>query len=76
MLDKAIEVMKNELECVKRNGECNQTCEECNLVYKCDELVEVYEWIIDQMEKQKKIINKINRTPAEINLLRRYNILN
>ena len=50
MIDKAIEVMKNKLECVKRNGECNQTCEEYNLVYKCDELVEIYEWVIKYLE--------------------------
>ena len=73
MIDKAIEVMKNELECVKRNGACNQTCEECNLVYKCDELVEVYEWVIKVLEKKKQS-QLINR-PAEYNLLRRYDII-
>jgi hypothetical protein len=75
MIDKAIDVLKLELESIKQNGECDCSCEECGLIYKCDELVEVYEWVIDQLEKQKSIIDKINEfTPAETNLLRRYDI--
>lgn len=70
MLDRAIEVMKIELECVKQNVKCNQSCEECNLIYKCDELVEVYEWIINELEwkKQLQLVNK----PAEDALINWY----
>ena len=69
MIDKAIKVMENELECVKRNGECNQTCEECNLIYKCDELVKVYEWVIKILKQKKQL--QLNK-PAEDALINWY----
>lgn len=59
MIDKAIEVMESELECVKQNGKCNQSCEECNLIYKCDELVEVYEYVISILKDKKISVKEI-----------------
>ena len=75
-IEKAILIMRNKLECVKSADECDRHCEDCSLVMEAEDIIECYEWIIDQMEKQKKIVDKINRTPATTNLLRRYNILN
>ena len=75
-IEKAILIMRNELECAKAADECDRHCEDCPLAMEAEDIIECYEWIIDQMEKQKKIIDKINNTPATMNLLRRYNILN
>lgn len=75
-IEKAILIMRNELECAKSTDECDRHCEDCPLVMEAEDIIECYEWIIDQMEKQKKIVDKINNTPATTNLLRRYNILN
>jgi len=54
-IEKAIEVLKLELESIKQNGECDCSCEECGLIYKCDELVKVYEWVIKHLEMEKNI---------------------
>lgn len=56
MLDKAIEVMKNELECVKRAGECDRHCEDCDLLMDADEIISVYEWIIRDLKYTKAIL--------------------
>lgn len=75
-IEKAILIMRNELECIKEADKCDRHCEDCSLVMEAEDIIECYEWIIDQMEKQNKIINKINNTPVTMNLFRGYNILN
>ena len=76
MIDKAIEVMKDELE-KKKTGKkiCECFCEKCNAFYKCDELIEAYEYVISILEEEKisarEVMKMIER---DINKLARIDI--
>jgi hypothetical protein len=63
-IDKAILIMRNELECVKRADKCDRHCEDCPLVMKAEDIIECYKWIIDQLEKQKRIVDELCKKPA------------
>lgn len=54
---RAIELLKIERECVNRNNQpfgknCSRECGKCDLVQNTDELLEMYDFVIDVMEKQ------------------------
>ena len=51
-IDKAILIMRNELECVKSADECDRHCEDCPLAMEAEDIIECYEWIIDRFEKE------------------------
>lgn len=55
MVDKAIKVMKNELECVKKADKCDRHCEDCPLVMEAEDIIEVYKWIIKILEDKKQL---------------------
>ena len=59
MVDKAIEVMKNELECVKKADKCDRHCEDCPLVMEAEDIIEVYEWIINKLEWEVDIVDAL-----------------
>lgn len=52
---RAIELLKIERECVNRNNQpfgmnCSRECSKCDLVQNTDELLEMYDFVIDAME--------------------------
>lgn len=52
---RAIELLKIERECVNRNNQpfgmnCNRECGKCDLLQNTDELIEMYDFVIDAME--------------------------
>ena len=53
---RAIELLKIERECVNRNNQdcilCDRQCDKCDLVQSAEELLEMYDFVIDAMEKQ------------------------
>ena len=54
--DKAIELLKIERECVNRNNQpfgknCDRNCGKCDLVQNTEELLEMYDYVIEAMEK-------------------------
>lgn len=64
-----LEVIENELECIKRANKCDRHCENCSLVMDAKLLIEVYEWLIaslkvarelEEQEKYKEDIITIN----------------
>lgn len=59
MISKAIEVMKNELECVKRADKCDRHCEDCPLMMDAEDIIEVYEWIIKKLKKRREAERKM-----------------
>lgn len=61
MIDKAIEVLESELECIGQNGCCDRSCDDCDLAIKCSELEAVYEWVIDLLKEKKKIEEELKR---------------
>ena len=48
-LDRAIELMKIERECVSRDW-CNRKCEICDLVQKEEDLIAAYDMVIKTLE--------------------------
>ena len=52
-LNRAVELMKIELSCVRRNedGKCDRDCASCDLVQQTPELIEMYEYVISRMEE-------------------------
>lgn len=51
-IEKAILIMRNELECIKEADKCDRHCEDCPLVMEAEDIIECYEWIIDRFEKE------------------------
>lgn len=51
--ERAIELLKIELACVKRNddGLCDRVCAMCDLVQRTPELEDMYEYVIKHMEE-------------------------
>lgn len=53
-LNRAIELLKIERECINRNNEtavlCDRDCEKCDLVQSSEELLEMYDFVIRRME--------------------------
>lgn len=52
---RAIELLKIERECVNRNNQpfgmnCNRECGKCDLLQNTDELIEMYNFVIDTMD--------------------------
>ena len=54
MIDKALEVMKNELMCVEAADKCDRHCEDCPLVMEAEDIIEAYKWIIKLLEDKKR----------------------
>ena len=54
--DRAIELLKIERECINRNNQpfgknCDRNCSKCDLVQNSEELLEMYDYVIDAIEK-------------------------
>lgn len=52
-IDKAIELMKVERECVVRNDRgvnCDRDCANCDLLQKTSDIIEAYDTVIDTLE--------------------------
>lgn len=59
-IQRAIELLKIERECINRNNQpfgknCNRECSKCDLVQNTDELIEMYDWVIEYLERENKI---------------------
>ena len=49
--DQILKVLKNERECITRqNGKCDRNCKECDLCLPDDEILEVYDFLINGYE--------------------------
>ena len=64
-----LEVIENELKCIKRANKCDRHCEDCPLVMDDKLLIKVYEWLIaslkgarelEEQEKYREDIMAIN----------------
>ncbi len=54
---RALELLKIERECINRNNQpfgqnCDRKCSKCDLVQNTDELIEMYDFVIEQMKEQ------------------------
>ena len=54
LIEEAVELIKNELECVNRNVEknCDRMCSDCDLVRGVAEIRQAYQMAIEALEKQ------------------------
>lgn len=71
--EQILKVLKNERECIARqNGKCDRNCKECDLCLPDDEILEVYDFLINSYsmteihiniskEESDKLIETINR---------------
>lgn len=53
MVEKILKVLKTERECIRRQGDvskCDRRCGECNLCLPDDEILEVYDFLIEGYE--------------------------
>ena len=49
--DQILKVLRNERECIKRqNGKCDRNCARCDLCLPDNEILEVYDFLIAQLE--------------------------
>lgn len=58
-IQRAIELLKIERECINRNNQpfgqnCDRKCDKCDLVQNTDELLEMYDLVINIMETNNK----------------------
>lgn len=54
---RVIDLLKAERECVNRNSHganCDRRCENCDLVQKDDELIEMYDFLLSMLEMKKE----------------------
>lgn len=56
-IEKAILIMRNELECVKSVDKCDRHCEDCPLAMEAEDIIECYEWVIKHLEWKVNTIN-------------------
>lgn len=76
-LKRALELMKIEKKCIKRNKDqkCNRECEKCDLVQNTDELLEAYKIIIHfvstnlKISKEEKRIKRIKEKHKYLKML-------
>ena len=59
--NKAIEIIKNEKECVKRAVYCNRKCETCDLVREDFEIIESYDKAIHALTYNSKYKNAMEK---------------
>ena len=57
-IERIIELLKVEKECVERNERCScgRHCEKCDLVQETNELIAMYGQLIDLLEKEIGVI--------------------
>ena len=70
-IQKAIEIIKTEAECVRRNDgkNCDRDCGKCDLLRDASEILEAYMVVISAAEKQIPMNHhaaRINKEPVEI----------
>ena len=53
--ERMIELLAFERKCVELAGECDRNCAECNLVQDTNELLEMYNAVIDLIRQQEAI---------------------
>ena len=75
--DQILKVLKNERECITRqNGKCDRNCKDCDLCLPDDEILEVYDFLINSysmtevhikvlQEEADKLIEILNRNAQE-----------
>ena len=61
--DRAIELLKIERECINRNNQsfgenCDRNCGKCDLVQNTEELLNMYDYVINFVEKEGIRMNK------------------
>lgn len=51
-MERAIEILENEMECVKRNdmGNCDRDCTQCDLLLDTNEILMAYKMVIDDIK--------------------------
>ena len=54
-VEEAIELMKNEKECIIKADTCDRDCTKCELLRKTEDLLSVYDMAIHALEMQKKL---------------------
>lgn len=57
--DRAITLLEIERECITRNNQpfgfnCDRNCGKCDLVQNTEELLEMYDFVIEQLKEQIK----------------------
>lgn len=53
-LKRTLELLRIEHECVRRNGDgCDRDCANCDLVQQDTELLDMYEGVIERLERQQ-----------------------
>lgn len=52
--EKIIEIIKNELECVRTasDNKCDRDCENCKLVRDSDDIIKAYDFVIEMLEQE------------------------
>lgn len=75
--EQILKVLKNERECITRqNGKCDRNCKECDLCLPDDEILEVYDFLIEaysiaeihinvSQEEADKLIEILNRNAKD-----------
>lgn len=56
-LNRVLELMKIETECIKRANTCDRNCAKCELVQKDTDLLEAYGEVIDMLEAEIESMN-------------------
>lgn len=57
--DRAITLLQIERECINRNNQpfgfnCDRNCKQCDLVQNTDELIEMYDFVLEQLKEKKE----------------------
>lgn len=70
--ERILELLEIERECIKRSDFCDRKCDQCSLVQKTDELMEMYDALIqwigegikrNDKERDEKLLNIIKNNP-------------
>lgn len=66
-IDKIIQVMQNEKECVIRNSkqQCNRECNNCDLVLEDNEIIEAYTYVIHIINSVEKLRKRLRKSRKE-----------
>lgn len=51
-IDRAMKLLRIERECVSRD--CDRKCAECDLVQDRDELIDMYNWVLDYIDQKER----------------------
>ena len=69
-IEKAILIIRNELECVKAAEECDRHCEDCPLAMEAEDIIACYEWIINKLEWETNAVDVLCKVAEGYSLSR------